>query len=67
MKFSKVIVSLVIILNVFFTLGVLYVFLRTGNEPTSLVVAFFSFTTGELFMISTITKTKIKGEGEDEY
>ena len=37
------IVALVIMLNVAFTGAVLYVFLRTGAEPTSLVIAWFAF------------------------
>lgn len=57
-RFSKFIVSLVIFLNVIFTLAVLYVFLRTGNEPMTLVGAWFAFTTGELWMLSSIKKKK---------
>ena len=67
-KFSKKIVSLVIFLNVSFTGVVLYLFLRTGNEPTALIAAWFAFTTGELWMLSGITKTKVtlEGRGEDD-
>lgn len=57
-RFSKFIVSLVIFLNVIFTLAVLYVFFRTGNEPMTLVGAWFAFTTGELWMLSSIRKRK---------
>lgn len=64
-RFSKKIVALVIILNVIFTGAVLYVFLRTGSEPTSLVVAWFGFTTVELWTLAGITKEKLKG-GSDE-
>lgn len=60
-RFSKKIVALVIMLNVAFTGAVLYVFLRTGAEPTSLVVAWFSFTTVELWTLAGITKEKLKG------
>lgn len=60
-RFSKWIVALVIMLNVAFTGAVLYVFLRTGSEPTSLVVAWFSFTTVELWTLAGITKEKLKG------
>ena len=60
MKYSKFIVALVILLNTVFTVAVLYVFLRVGNEPTALIVAFFSFTTGELALLATIRKAKIK-------
>lgn len=59
-RFSKKIVALVILLNVAFTGAVLYVFLRTGNEPTTLIAAWFTFTTGELWLLSGITKTKVK-------
>ena len=59
-RFSKVVVSAVVILNVFFTIAVLYVFLKTnGNEPTVLIGAWFGFTTGELWMLSSIKKKKI--------
>ncbi len=65
-RFSKFIVTLVILLNVVFTAAVLYVFLHIGNEPTTLITAWFAFTTGELWMLSSIKKKKIK-EGNDEY
>ena len=57
-RFSKFIVSLVIFLNVIFTSAVLYVFLKTGSEPMTLVGAWFAFTTGELWMLSSIKKKK---------
>lgn len=64
--FSKKIVSLIVGLNVLFTIAILYVFLKTnGSEPTVLVGCWFGFTTGELWMLSSIKKTKVKsGEGE---
>lgn len=63
-RFSKFIVSLVIFLNVMFTLAVLYVFLRTGNEPMTLVGCWFAFTTGELWMLASIRKKKIKEDNQ---
>jgi threonine/homoserine efflux transporter RhtA len=66
-KFSKKIVALVILLNVAFTGAVLYLFLRTGNEPTVLIGCWFAFTTGELWMLSGITKTKVTLEGREEH
>ena len=36
MKFSKAIVALVIALNVFFAVAVLFIFYRVGVEPTTL-------------------------------
>jgi len=67
-RFSKLIVSLIILLNVLFTVGVLYVFLRVGNEPSILIGAWFAFTTGELWMLSSIKKKEIdNGEHRDNY
>lgn len=62
-RFSKFIVTFVILLNVVFTAAVLYVFLRVGSEPTVLIGSWFAFTTGELWMLAGIKKRKIK---EDE-
>jgi len=66
MRFSKWIVSLIVLLNVGFTVAVLYTFLRVGTEPTTLIAAWFAFTTGELWLLATIKKTEVK-EGQDEY
>lgn len=66
MRFSKVIVTLVILLNVVFTAAVLYVFLRVGDEPTALIAAWFAFTTGELWLLASIKKIEVK-EKNDEY
>jgi len=66
LKFSKIIVTLVIILNVLFTATVLYVFYTIGSEPMSLIAAWFAFTTGELWMLSTIKKNEIKKGDEYE-
>lgn len=59
-RYSKWIVALVIILNTGFAGAVFYVFLRVGSEPTTLIAAWFAFTTGELWILATITKTKVK-------
>ena len=56
--FSKLIVSTVIALNVIFTIAVLAVFLKTSSEPSSLIVAWFSFTTVELWSLAGIKKVK---------
>ena len=66
-RFSKAIVALVVVMNIIFTGTVLYVFLKTGSEPATLVTVWFAFTTGELWMLSSIKKTKVKkGENENE-
>lgn len=64
-RFSKKIVALVIILNTVFTASILYLFLKTGSEPSTLITAWFGFTTIELWTLAGITKEKLKG-GPDE-
>ena len=65
--FSKLIITLVVLMNIAFTSAVLYVFLKTASEPVALVGAWFAFTTGELWMLSSIKKEKVKkGDNEDE-
>ncbi|NLJ71635.1 MAG: hypothetical protein GX333_01330 [Syntrophomonadaceae bacterium] len=62
-RFSKKIVTLVIILNVLFTVAVFYSFLKTGTEPTTLIVAWFAFTTGELLSMALIRIKEMLMEG----
>ena len=65
-NFSKPIVMLIILLNVIFTVAVLYVFLQTSNEPQVLVGSWFTFTTVELWAMAKIKRDKIKrGDGDE--
>lgn len=64
-RFSKFIVILVVLLNIIFTAAVLYIFMRTGSEPMTLIGCWFAFTTGELWMLSSIKKSKVKKDGEN--
>ncbi len=64
-RFSKFLVTMVILLNILFTVAVLYVFLQTGSEPVTLIGCWFAFTTGELWMLSSIKKTKVRKDGND--
>ena len=66
MKFSKFIVTLVILLNVGFTVAVLYAFLRVGSEPTALIAAWFGFTTVELWALAGIKKREIETQNDKE-
>ena len=59
-RFSKWIVALVILLNVTFTGAVLYLCLKSSIVPDSLIVAWFAFTTGELWLLSGITREKVR-------
>ena len=61
-KFSKVIVAAVVILNVIFTAAVLYVYQKTNSEPVTLIRCWFGFTTGELWMLSKIKRKEINND-----
>ena len=63
-KFSKKIVALVIALTVTFTGAVLYLCLKSSIVPDSLIVAWFGFTTGELWLLAGIRKAKMQGSDE---
>lgn len=63
MKYSKIIVALIVVLNVVFIYRVLEIFSNIGVEPTSSIVAWFGFTTGELWLLSGIKKEKVKQGG----
>jgi hypothetical protein len=61
-KFSKVLVPFIIISNILFTLVILYIFYFTGREPSTLIISWFGFTTGELGMLAGIKARKVKKE-----
>jgi hypothetical protein len=57
---SKILVPLIIILNIIFTAVILWIFYKTHTEPTTLITCWFGFTTGELWLLATIKKVKVK-------
>lgn len=61
-RFSKSIVTLVVILNTLFAASVLYIYFKIGSEPVALISAWFAFTTGELFLLSKIKRDEMRGE-----
>lgn len=70
--YSKFIVALVILLNTAFAASVLYIYLRVGSEPKTLITAWFAFTTSELLFLAGIKRREIKEEenarfGDDSY
>lgn len=65
-KYSKLVVVMVIILNIVFTATVLFVFLKTSSEPITLIGCWFAFTTGELWMLSSIKKSEVINEKENK-
>ena len=66
MKFSKLIVALVILLNAAFTVAVLFIFYKVGTEPTTLIGAWFGFTTIELWALAGIKKREIEARNDKE-
>ena len=64
-SFSKSIVVSIIILNILFTLAVFSVFVIVRSEPTGLIVAWFGFTTVELWSLSKIKRVEVKEGGDD--
>ena len=64
--FSKSLVLGIVLANAIFTAAVLWVFLRTGSEPTALVAAWFAFTTGELWFLAGIKKKKLDKEDDQK-
>lgn len=61
-QYSKALVTLIILMNVIFTIAVFFVFARTGSEPSTLIATWFSFTTVELWSLARIKKKKIDRE-----
>ena len=62
-RFSKRIVISIIILAIAFVIAILYVFLKTGSEPTVLVGSFMAFISIELWSLAKIKRDEPK---EDE-
>lgn len=58
-RFSKFIVVLVILLNIVFAAATLYIYLKVGSEPTTLIMSWFAFTTGELWLMASIKKKEV--------
>ena len=59
-KFSKIIVTAIVILNIIFT-GIILFIVATGiPEPSTLIISWFAFTTVELAVLAGIRKAEIK-------
>lgn len=65
--FSKVLISLIIAANVVFVVAVLVIFCSTYAEPSTLIMAWFGFSTGELWALAFVKKSKLKKEEKKEY
>ena len=67
-KFSKRVVVGLLIAVAAFTIAVLGIFLWTGNEPSTLIMAFFSFAGGEAGVLGIIKYSdnrSVPGEEKD--
>lgn len=64
--YSKFIVLLVILLNIGFTTGTMYISLHGYTVPDTLIVSWFSFTTVELWALARIKKEKVKNGGNED-
>ena len=61
-RYSKIIVALVIVLNAIFATAAMLAFILVKSEPVALITAWFAFTTGELWMLATLRGKEIKSE-----
>lgn len=64
-KYSKRLIAFIVFANIVFAAAVFAVFWHTGNEPTALVAAWFSFTTVELWSLAGIKKKEVEHERRD--
>lgn len=65
MKYNKKIVAIIVILNICFSMGVMYVNLRGGIVSDTLIEWWFKFTTIELGFVAGIKVVEIfKGGGD---
>ena len=63
-RYSKIIVALVIVLNAVFAAAAMAAFVIVKSEPVALITAWFAFTTGELWMLATLRGKEIKNESK---
>ena len=60
--FSKVLIALIVAANLAFVAVVLMIFCSTYSEPSTLIMAWFGFSTGELWALAFVKKQKLKKE-----
>lgn len=62
LRFSKIVIILVIIMILIFTGWVLYIFYNNKTEPTAMIAAFFAFMTGEVWALAKLKLAEINAE-----
>jgi len=69
-KFSKGLIVLIVLSNMVAAGISFWLFAKTGGEPVATLGVWFGFSTGELWIMATVKKAKIKnskeGAGNDE-
>lgn len=63
-KYSKFLVTFIISVTILFTISILYIFWKTGEEPTTLIGCWFGTFLAELWALSKIKREKIKNSGD---
>ena len=63
---AKVVNPFIVVANIFFTWKIIKLYELTGSEPSTLIISWFAFTTGELWLMASIKKTKVKKGGVDD-
>ncbi len=66
MKFSKIIVFMIVLTVIAYTGINLWFFYNTGIEPTVLTGAFFAFMGGEVWALATIRKKEVEAGKEEK-
>ncbi len=69
--FSKTVVISISVFLILFTAAILYIFLRIGAEPSTLIVSVFGAAMGQYWNLASIKKKKIdkemKENGKEEH
>lgn len=65
-SYSKLIITLIILLNVAFTAYLLYILPQLTFEPSTLIVSWFGFTSGEAGLLALIKIFKVKKGGKQD-
>lgn len=63
---TNICLTVIAIVLIIFTSAVLFIFLKTGSEPDTLIVSFFSACTGELGFMALIKNSKHKYNVDDD-
>lgn len=66
LRFSKIVIIVVIIMILIFTGCILYIFNKKGAEPTIIITSFFAFMTGEVLALAKLKLSEINVESNNK-